>query len=224
MALQSSGSISMAQIRNEFGSSYALSSYYRDNSDPYIGTIPASGTIAFNDFYSSSIRTARLSSGAGNSYYSNGVFGRKIGWSVANGSQFWHYEFGYTNNAFGSSTRSSNISTTAALGGIHTVYYGNHRHLTVSHRSGSNSGWTYLDFKVPLTPGSSALTTITIQRGSGSGGTYRGFKRNFGSSAQQAYYSWSWSWESWQWNNIARIASGLINSYYYGNNWYIRMR
>jgi len=224
MALQSSGAISMSQIRNEFGSSYSLGSYYRDASDPYIGTIPASGSIAYNDFYSSSRRTARLSSGGGNSYYSNGVFGRKIGWSVANGSQFWHYEFGYTNNAFGSSTRSSNISTTAALGGIHTVYYGNHRHLTVSHRSGSNSGWTYLDFKVPLTWNSSALTTITIQRGSGSGGTYRGFKRNFGSSAQQAYYSWSWSWESWQWNNIARIASGLINSYYNGHNWYIRMR
>jgi hypothetical protein len=201
-----------------------LGSYYRDASDPYIGTIPASGAISFTNFYSSSRRTARLYSGTGNSYYSNGVFGRKIGWSVANGSQFWHYEFGYTNNAFGFSTRSANISTTAPLGGIHTVYYGNHRHLTISHASSSNSGWSFLDFKVPLTPGSSSLTTITIQRGAPNGGVYRGFRRNFGSSAQQQYYSWSWSWESWQWNDLARIASGLINSWNYGSNWYIRMR
>ena len=46
MALQTSGSISMAQISGEFGLGYAISSYYRDSSDPYIGTIPASGTIS----------------------------------------------------------------------------------------------------------------------------------------------------------------------------------
>ena len=60
MALQSSGAISMSQISGEFQRGYAISSYYRDYSDPYIGTIPSSGQISYDDFYGSSKRTARL--------------------------------------------------------------------------------------------------------------------------------------------------------------------
>lgn len=56
MALPSSGSISMSQIRNEWGSSYSLGSYYRGslpNGRTNYGNIPSSGAISFSNFHGS---------------------------------------------------------------------------------------------------------------------------------------------------------------------------
>ena len=224
MALQSSGAISMSQIPGEFGNGYAISSYYRDNSDPYIGTIPASGQISYDDFYNSSKRTARLRSGLGSTSFTSGYNYRRIGWSVSNGSAEWHPESGSSTGAFGSATRRNNLSTTALLGGIHYFAYGGHRHITISHQSSSNSGWTYCDFKIPIYTG--AYVTRTLQRGANpGGGVYRGFKRQTGNSTRQTYYHWSYSYESWQSNNtLGIIGNGLVFAYQQGRDWFVRFR
>ena len=226
MPLPSSGAISMSQIRNEFGSSYAIGSYYRDNSDPYIGTIPASGAISYSNFYSSSRRTARLRSGRGTTGLTSGTNYARIGYGVSNGTREWHPEYGSSTAAFGSSTRNSGLSTTAALGGVHYFAYGNHRHITISHRSSSNSGWTFVDFRIPTFP-SGTYTTRTLQRGvtPGGGGVYRGFMRLYGNSTQRQYYHWSWSYESYQsTGTLAYIGNGLVFSYLYNYDWFIRFR
>jgi len=224
MALQSNGAISMSQIRAEFGNGGAISSYYRDNSDPYIGTIPASGQISYDDFYNSSKRTARLRSGLGSTSFTSGYNYRRIGWSVSNGSAEWHPESGSSTGAFGSATRRNNLSTTALLGGIHYFAYGSHRHVTISHQSSSNSGWTYCDFKIPIYTG--AYVTRTLQRGANpGGGVYRGFKRQTGNSTRQTYYHWSYSYESWQSNNtLGIIGNGLVFAYQQGRDWFVRFR
>ena len=224
MALQSSGAISMSQISGEFGNGYAISSYYRDNSDPYIGTIPASGQIAYDDFYSSSKRTARLRSGRGTTSFTSGYNYRRIGCSVSNGSAEWHPESGSSSSAFGSATRRNNLSTTALLGGIHYFAYGGHRHITISHQSSSNSGWTYCDFKIPQYNGT--YTTRTIRRGvSPSGGVYRGFRRQTGNSTRRTYYQWSWSYESSQsTSTLGVIGNGLVFAYQLGRDWFVRFR
>ena len=55
MALPNSGSISLADIQNEFGGSnpIGLNEYYRNGSyvTPNNTNIPTSGMIDFNDFY-----------------------------------------------------------------------------------------------------------------------------------------------------------------------------
>ncbi len=55
MALQSSGSISLSNIQSEFGGvgSHSLSEYRALNALG-VTDIPATGTISFNDFYSTS--------------------------------------------------------------------------------------------------------------------------------------------------------------------------
>ena len=224
MALQANGQISMSQIQAEFGNGGAISSYYRDNSDPYIGTIPASGQISYDDFYNSSKRTARLRSGLGSTSFTSGYNYRRIGWSVSNGSAEWHPESGSSTGAFGSATRRNNLSTTALLGGIHYFAYGSHRHVTISHQSSSNSGWTYCDFKIPIYTG--AYVTRTLQRGANpGGGVYRGFKRQTGNSTRQTYYHWSYSYESWQSNNtLGIIGNGLVFAYQQGRDWFVRFR
>lgn len=61
MALQSSGAISMSQIRNEWGSSYSLGSYYRGSlpsGRTNYGSIPYSGAISFSNFYGSNAAVA----------------------------------------------------------------------------------------------------------------------------------------------------------------------
>ena len=225
MALQTSGSISMAQISGEFGNGYAISSYYRDSSDPYIQTIPASGTISYSNFYGSSRRTARLRSGRGTTSFSGTYTYSRIGWSVANGAREWHPESGSSTAAIGSATRRNNLSTTALLGGIHYFAYGSHRHITISHQSSSNSGWTYADFRIPTYNSSYTVRTIRRASSSGSGGVYRGFKRQSGNSTQRTYYHWSWSYESYQSTGaLGVIGNGLVFAYQRGQDWFVNFR
>lgn len=228
MALQSSGSITMDQIRNEFRQSTgSIASYYRDASDPYIGTIPASGTIAYDDFYGSSVRTARMRAGRVTTAftYNNTIFA-KIGYGVTNGTRCWHPESGENGQAMGSSTRRSYMSTTANLGGIHYFSYGNHRHVSISHQSSSNSGWTFCDFKGQDYAGNTVTGTLRRASSSGSGGTYRGFKRiGYSNSTQRSYYMWSWSWESWQYNSVLqRIGNMIVFSYLRNVDFFVRFR
>ena len=225
MALQTSGSISMAQISGEFQRGYAISSYYRDNSDPYIGTIPASGTISYSNFYGSSKRTARLRSGLGSTSFTSGYNYRRVGWSVSNGAREWHPESGSSTGAIGSATRRNNLSTTALLGGIHYFAYGSHRHITISHQSSSNSGWTYADFRIPQYNGAYTVRTLRRASSSGSGGVYRGFRRQYGNSTQRTYYHWSWSYESYQSTGaLGVIGNGLVFAYQGGRDWFVRFR
>ena len=72
MALQSSGAISMSQIRNEWGSSYALGSYYRGSlpsGRTNYGNIPSSGAISFSNFYGTNSAVASFQIASGNSSY-----------------------------------------------------------------------------------------------------------------------------------------------------------
>ena len=95
MPLQSSGTIRMNNIRNEFqlfGTVGLGSTFTADATDPYIGRIPvtAGTNVQLTNFYGSSRRTARLGRpGFGNASASSGYNNRRIGWSLTNGSQFF---------------------------------------------------------------------------------------------------------------------------------------
>lgn len=68
MALQSSGAISMSQIRNEWGSSYSLGSYYRGSlpsGRTNYGNIPSSGAISFSNFYGTNAASSNWTSTIG---------------------------------------------------------------------------------------------------------------------------------------------------------------
>ena len=226
MAMQTSGTITMAQLNSQFARGYSLSSYYSDNSDPYLRTIPTGGQLSFNQFYGSSVRTARLTGGSATTSFTSGTLYRRCGYSVSNGSREWHPESGSQTNAFGSATRRNYLSTTANIGGIHAFYNGPaHKHITISHQSSSNSGWTFMDFKTY--DYSNNLMTGTIQRGASmSGGTYRGFKRQSGNSTQRQYYHWSWSQNGYNipGGTFRNLFLGLIFSYQYGKQFWVRFR
>jgi len=229
MALPSSGTISMNQIRNEFRKSTgAINQYYRDASDPYIGTIPTSGTISYSNFHGSSVRTARMRAGRVTTAFTyNNVIFAKLGYGVSNGTRLWHPESGENGQAMGTSTRRSYMSTTANLGGIHYFSYGSsHRHISISHQSSSNSGWTFCDFKGQDYFGNTVTATLRRANSSGSGGVYRGFKRiGFSNSTQRSYYMWSWSWESYQSNSaLQRIANMITFSYLRNVDFFVRFR
>ena len=76
MALPNSGSISLADIQNEFGGSnpIGLNEYYRNGSyvTPNNTNIPTSGLIDFNDFYGA--ETATFISGSGGSVTTSGDY------------------------------------------------------------------------------------------------------------------------------------------------------
>ena len=226
MAMQTSGTITMAQLSSQFARGYSLSSYYSDNSDPYLRTIPTGGQLSFNQFYGSSVRTARLTGGSATTSFSSGTLYRRCGYSVSSGSREWHPEAGSQTNAFGSATRRNYLSTTANIGGIHAFYNGGaHKHITISHQSSSNSGWTFMDFKTY--DYSNNLKTGTIRRGTSmTGGTYRGFKRQTGNSTQRTYYHWSWSQNGYSMpaSTFRDLFLGLIFSYQYGKQFWVRFR
>ena len=200
MALQTSGAISINDLRTEFGylgatTGLGSSLLYRDSTDPYIGTIPASGQISMDDFYGASIRTARLNARLGVAYnnFSFGIYNTRIGWSRLDGSQFYLFESGSQNNAMGSITRDTSLSTRARLGGIWcTNYYlgsyagsSFYRYaFNISHRSSSNSGWTTVQVKGPN--GSNGSTVVyTVNRSS------MQFKRQYGNTEQRNHYQWT---------------------------------
>jgi hypothetical protein len=228
MTMPSSGALYASTIRSEFrfGGNIGTNRFYSDNTDPYLRTIPTSGQIAYNQLYGASVRTARLTGGSATTSFTSGTLYRRCGYSVSNGSREWHPESGSQTNAFGSATRRNYLSTTAAIGGIHAFYNGPaHKHITISHQSSSNSGWTYMDFKTY--DYSNNLMTGTIQRGASmSGGTYRGFKRQSGNSTQRQYYHWSWSQNGYNipGGTFRNLFLGLIFSYQYGKQFWVRFR
>ena len=228
MTMPSSGALYASTIRSEFrfGGNIGTNRFYSDNTDPYLRTIPTSGQIAYNQLYGASVRTARLTGGSATTSFTSGTLYRRCGYSVSNGSREWHPESGSQTNAFGSATRRSYLSTTANIGGIHAFYNGPaHKHITISHQSSSNSGWTFMDFKTY--DYSNNLMTGTIQRGASmSGGTYRGFKRQSGNSTQRQYYHWSWSQNGYNMpsGTFRNLFLGLIFSYQYGKQFWVRFR
>ena len=100
MALPNSGSISLADIQNEFGGSnpIGLNEYYRNGSyvTPNNTNIPTSGLIDFNDFYGA--ETATFISGSGGSVTTSGDY--KIHTFTSSGTM----TFSQVGNAAGSNT------------------------------------------------------------------------------------------------------------------------
>lgn len=220
MPLQTSGTISINDLRNEFGlgGTRGLNSFYADSSDPWIGTIPSSGTIAMNDFYGSSVRTARMGRpGFGDAATSFDYANRRIGWSRTDGSQFYYYEYGSTNSAFGSITRSTSLSTTAQLGGIWiTQYYfgpfgGAYTQrpvFSISHRSASDSGWTTVRLKGPSFP-SGGQVQFSLNRTS----RYVFARHSYGTTEQRNYYAWRYTW--FQSSGMSSLLQSIANMFVY---------
>ena len=218
MPLQTSGTISINDLRNEFGlgGTRGLNSFYADSSDPWIGTIPTSGTIAMNDFYGSSVRTARMGRpGFGDAASSTGYVNRRIGWSRQDGSQFYLYEYGSTNAAFGSITRSTSLSTTAQLGGIWITqyWYGfgsqtNRPVFSISHRSSSDSGWTRVRLKGPSFP-SGGQVEFSLRRVD----RYTFARHSYGTTEQRNYYAWRYVW--WQSSGMSTLLQSIANLFVY---------
>ena len=235
MTLQSSGQIAFSNLQSEFpGIQNYIANYTADNTDPYQGTVKTTqSNMEFNDYWGTSRRTARMRSGLSSTSYTSGYNYRRIGWAVTNGADEWHAESGSSSSAHGFATRRNYMSTTANLGGIHYFAYGNgHRHITISHASSSNSGWTFCDFKVP-TYNNGPLVTRTIRRASNSGlsggGYYRGFKRQNSpgsyNPARRSYYHWSYTYQSNQsTGTLGVIGNGLTFSYLYGRDFFVRFR
>ena len=100
MALPNSGSISLADIQNEFGGSnpIGINEYYRNGSyvTPNNTNIPTSGQIDFNDFYGA--ETATFISGSGGSVTTSGDY--KIHTFTSSGTM----TFSQVGNAAGSNT------------------------------------------------------------------------------------------------------------------------
>ena len=100
MALPNSGSISLADIQNEFGGSnpIGINEYYRNGSyvTPNNTNIPTSGLIDFNDFYGA--ETATFISGSGGSVTTSGDY--KIHTFTSSGTM----TFSQVGNAAGSNT------------------------------------------------------------------------------------------------------------------------
>lgn len=117
MAITSSGSLAFAAFNAEFGLGYSLSSYY--GCDPYL-PVPRSGTISFNNFYSSDNRTSELTGGKSSDGYSGG-FGR-AGWAEAKGSGFLTgTEASENRNAFGSNSKTLLMSTGQRIVGLYAA-------------------------------------------------------------------------------------------------------
>ena len=229
MPLQTSGTISMADIRREFFGSVGTlglgSTCTADATDPYIGRIPVSaGTnVQLTNFYGSSRRTARLGRpGFGNASASSGYLNRRIGWSLTNGSQFWLYEYGSQNVAFGSITRYTGLSTTANLGGIWVTQYnygGSQTYpiFNISHRSSSNSGWTRFYIKGPTFP-SGVTREYTFYRTSAAM-----FNRpNYGTTEQRNYYAWRWVWYTGDTTTLRNIANLIVYCRIYNRSLFVK--
>jgi len=117
MAITSSGSLAFAAFNAEFGLGYNLNSYY--GCDPYL-PVPRSGTIAFNNFYSSDNRTAEITIASSNDGY-GGAYGR-AGWAEYKGSGFTiGTESTAVLDAFGSVSKNLNLSTGQAVQGLYAA-------------------------------------------------------------------------------------------------------
>ncbi len=120
MAITASGQISIQDLKDEFVSTssytdnFELGDFY--HADPYAG-VPVSGEISLEDFYSTNSRTCEIDGGASfdDSWDDDNTdpdrAGRK-GFSLSNGSAFWHAESGESRNAFGSVSKSYGLLST----------------------------------------------------------------------------------------------------------------
>lgn len=229
MPLQSFGPISMNNIRSEFQIFRNVvglgSTFTADATDPYIGRIPQTGgtTVQLTNFYGSSRRTARMGRpGFGNSSSSSGYNNRRIGWSLRDGSQFWLYEYGSQNVAFGSITRYTGLSTRANLGGIWVTQYNYGGSSTfpifnISHRSSSNSGWTRFYIKGPTFP-SGVTREYTFSRTSAAM-----FNRpNYGNTNQRSYYAWRWVWYTGDITTLRNIANLIVYCRIYNRSLFVK--
>jgi len=148
MVLQTSGAISVRDVRNEFGlSSDSMNTFTSGNTDLFSGTIPSTtSNIALSNFYGTSKRTARITVGVSSSAYSP----NRYGWSLANYSGYYHAEAGVNTAAFGSITRYQGLIGNNLVAIVtHDVSgsYEDDVHLEIFTTSSSNSGWTYMDVK-----------------------------------------------------------------------------
>ena len=154
MALQTSGAISLANIENEFDvysgpTPFGINGYYA--ADPL--RLPASGTIDFQDFYGTSVRTTRIVCSANNDTYA------RYGYAKSNGYFYFQSESGQSGSAFGSTTRQSslNAGTLACVVGEDDVYADA---VVVGFQgSGTNSGFTSIDFYSDTGAGAPNLST-----------------------------------------------------------------
>ena len=212
MAITSSGSLAFAAFNAEFGLGYNLSSYY--GCDPYL-PVPRSGTISFNNFYSSDNRTAEITGGKSSDGYSSG-FGR-AGWAEAKGSGFLSgSESSENRNAFGSTSKTLYMSTGQRIVGLYAAdqSYSSIRKYIALTKKGSgntsstggftelrmrfnNSQWRYGDplvgttnYEVSFTRASGVFTLVP--------NTY--------DSSGTATYSWRWATSSTNDANKAYLA------------------
>ena len=148
MALQSSGSMSMFDISNEFGG-YA---YPPVEIDDYMASDPirqpsygnAVGTeVDFTDFYGTSIKTTRLTVRPNNDNY------LRYGYSKTDGYFYFQPESGQSGTAFGTSTRvSALVDGTRTLACI-VMNDGYFDYITIGFYGSSaatNGGWTSVTF------------------------------------------------------------------------------
>lgn len=174
MALQTSGSMSLYDISNEFGG-YA---YPPVEIDDYMTADPVNQSsygnsvgsqVDFADFYGCSIRTVRITSRPNADTYA------RYGYSRSNGYFFYLSESGQSGTAFGQATRTSSLATgsrtLACVVMTDDTFYDE---VTVGFSGGSsstNGGFTRIDFHpvAPFGAGSgpyypNTSTTYTLYR------------------------------------------------------------
>lgn len=197
MALQSSGSISINNVAGEFGGStpHSISEYY--GSDYYHG-VPASGSISLADFYSASIRTARLTVGAV-ARVSGGTISStehaRYGYAASNKSNYWHFEgSSFSGGApqttgFGSATRTGSLISGGTFLGLQCIEYNTPQGGTsplmavelMTTRS-TNGGWNNMHIKFPN-------VVVSVNRSQGTFGPQFG-QYEAGSPDINGVYKW----------------------------------
>ena len=149
MPMQTSGAITLAQIQTEFGGSNPIGINEYSFADPFkITNFKYSASphqqIGMNEFYGSSVRTARITASANQDSWS------RYGYSKTNGYFFYISESGQSGNAFGGTHRSSRLATgNRTMAHIVLIDDSYHDYVSIGFYgsdAATNGGFTRIDF------------------------------------------------------------------------------